>query len=197
MEPARVRVAPAGAEHAQGLSGLFERADVACHCRYFHFPGTTNAWLDRCANQDGTNRAEMAAALEERSPEMMGVVALGGPGVVGWLKLAPASAVPKLYDQRIYRHLPCFSGPRDGVLAVGCLLVDPAVRGRGVAHALIAGAIDLGRSAGASAIEAFPRRAEGTRPDEIWTGPFAIFTKAGFEVVHDFAPYPVLRLALR
>jgi GNAT superfamily N-acetyltransferase len=138
----------------------------------------------------------MLGAMETRSPEMQGVVALGGSRVVGWLKLAPAGAVEKLYAQRVYRRLPCFDGPRDGVLAVGCLLVDPEWRKRGVARALVHGAIALGREQRARALEAFPRRAEGLRDEEAFTGPFAVFVEAGFEIVHDFQPYPVLRLNL-
>jgi len=127
---------------------------------------------------------------------MHGVVALGGNDVVGWLKLAPAAAVPKLYAQRVYRRLPCFDGPRDGVLTVGCLLVDPAWRRRGVARALVHGAIAFARAEGARALEAFPRRADELRDEEAFTGPFSLFVEAGFQIVHDFQPYPVLRLDL-
>jgi hypothetical protein len=31
-------------------------------------------------------------------------------------------------------------------------------------------------------------------PAELWTGPFSIFEQAGFQIVSDFAPYPVLSL---
>jgi GNAT superfamily N-acetyltransferase len=193
---AALRVTKSEPEHGPLLSALFARADVACHCRYWHFSGNTNAWLDRCAHGVDVSRAEMTAALDAGADEMLGVVALEREAIVGWLKLSPAASVPKLYEQRIYRKLPCFDAPRDGVLTIGCLLVDPAARKRGVGTALLTGAIALGRTRGASAIEAFPRRAEGTRDEEVWTGPFSLFARAGFEVVHDFAPYPVLRLPL-
>lgn len=183
-------------EHGAALAELFARADVACHCRYFHFAGTTNDWLGRCAHAPEQNRAEMLAAVDEASPEMHGVVALDGRRVIGWLKLAPAEAVPKLYAQRIYRRLPCFDGPRDAVLAIGCMLVDPEHRRRGVAQALLRGAIEVGRARHARALEAFPRRAEGLRDEEVFTGPFSAFLEAGFRIVHDFPPYPVLRLDL-
>jgi GNAT superfamily N-acetyltransferase len=191
-----LRVVSVVPEHGPFLAALFARCDVACHCRYWHFQGNTNAWLDRCAHAVDVNRAEMMAALDARSDEMLGVAALEADAAVGWLKLSPASSVPKIYEQRIYRKLPCFDGPRDGVLTVGCLLVDPLRRKHGVATALVEGAVALARSRGATAIEAFPRRAEGTRDEEVWTGPFSLLTQAGFEIVHDFAPYPVLRLGL-
>ena len=33
------------------LAALFERAESPCFCRYWHFEGDKNAWLDRCANR--------------------------------------------------------------------------------------------------------------------------------------------------
>lgn len=194
--PPVLRVRNARSEHAAGLSALFARAEVPCHCRYWHFAGDTNAWLERAAHASDRNRAEMIAALECGSPEMTGVVCLVDHVVVGWLKLSPAASVPKLYGQRLYRGLPCFSGNRDAVLTVGCLLVDPKHRRRGVARALVRSAVEAARAAGARAIEAFPRRANDVSDAELWTGPFALFTEAGFSIVHDFAPYPVLRLDL-
>jgi GNAT superfamily N-acetyltransferase len=189
-------VVSAGPEHAVILADLFARSDVACHCRYWHFAGSTNAWLDRCANARGVNHSEMRDALDSRSDEMSGVVALDGTTALGWLKLSPAASVPKIYEQRLYRRLPCFDGSRDGVFTVGCLLVDPVRRKQGVAEALLRGAIHVARSRGGTAIEAFPRRAEGTRDEDVWTGPYSLFFRAGFEIVHDFAPYPVVRLRL-
>jgi GNAT superfamily N-acetyltransferase len=148
------------------------------------------------ANFSDRNRTEMTAALECDSEEMAGTVALSEGRVVGWLKLSRATSLPKLYEQRLYRKLPCLSGARDGVFTVGCVLVDPALRRRGVARALLLAAVDTARTLGGSAIEAFPRRAESVADAELWLGPYSLFLETGFEVVHDFAPYPVLRLSL-
>src|SRR5262249_39054878 len=122
---ADVRAVFAEPEHGPLLVELFRRAEVPCHCRYWHFPEGTNAWLAGCAPAPERNRDEMLQALAMRSPEMSGVVALTGDLAVGWLKLAPAVTLPKLYAQRLYRGLPCFDGPREGVFTIGCMLVDP------------------------------------------------------------------------
>lgn len=188
--------AVAGPEHGAALSELFARAEVPCYCRYWHFEGTTNAWLDRCAHHADENRAEMRAALDSRSDEMSGIVALEQERAIGWMKVAPANALPKLYSQRLYRGLPCFTGDRDGVYAIGCILVDPARRRSRVAESMLALSVATVRERGGRALEAFPRRAEDISDAQAWTGPFALYTRAGFRVVHDFAPYPVMRLEL-
>jgi hypothetical protein len=61
---------------------------------------------------------------------------------------------------------------------------------------LVSAGLELAREAGARAVEAFPRRAENVDGEQLWTGPFSLFERAGFEVVHDFQPYPVLQCVL-
>lgn len=188
-----VEVAPAAPHHAEGLAALFERNDSPCFCRWWHFQGDKNGWEDRCANAPGASRRELRERLLQRSDEARGLVALGDEQVVGWMKLAPASAMQKLYNQRLYRGLPCFEGGRDGVFAIGCFLVDQPWRRRGVARALVDAAVALAPGWGARAIEAFPRRGDALSPHEMWTGPVEALTDAGFREVFEFKPYPVLR----
>ncbi|MFT3769889.1 MAG: GNAT family N-acetyltransferase [Minicystis sp.] len=190
-----LHVEAAGPQHQNGLTALFEAAGSPCYCRFWHFDGNNNAWLDRCYNQAGVNRAEFEAAIQSGSDEARGVVALDDSGnLVGWLKVAPAAVVQKAYDRRLYRNLPCFSGDRTGVYLIGCALVHPAHRHRGVATALVAGAVRIAPGWGARALEALPRRPkEPVNDDELWTGPMGAYEKNGFVEVNDFEPYPVLR----
>ena len=68
-----------------------------------------------------------------------------------------ANAAPRLYEQRVYRNLPCFNGgSREDVFAVGCCYILETERGRGLARALLTAAISEARAAGATALEAFP-----------------------------------------
>ncbi|WP_437322309.1 GNAT family N-acetyltransferase [Sorangium sp. So ce394] len=194
-----ISVAAAGPEHRAGLEALFEAAGTPCYCRYYHFEGTNNEWLARCSDGQGENRREFAAALAARSDEARGVVALaqGAADVVGWLKVAPAAAVAKAYERRLYRGLPCFAGDRAGVFLIGCAVVHPRHRRQGVATALVAGAVELAPAWGARALEALPRRPrEPVSDEELWTGPVSAFTRNGFVEVHTFEPYPVLRRTL-
>jgi GNAT superfamily N-acetyltransferase len=177
--------------HAQPLVDLFGRAGIACHCQYWHFGGDKNAWLDRLFHAPEDNRAAFVSGLG--GPELKGIVALDHGRAVGWMKLCPAESVPKLYEQRLYKGLPCLGGSRDGVLTVGCMLVDENWRRRGVARSLIRAGVEVAETRRARAIEAFPRRHEQAQSPELWLGPCSAFLEAGFRIVNDFAPYPVLR----
>jgi GNAT superfamily N-acetyltransferase len=181
---------------ADALSLLFERAEAPCHCRYWHFSGDKNDWQLRCALEPAKNSDEFRGALAAQSSEASGVVACVQDEVVGWLKLTPSTAMSKLYEQRLYRNLPCFERPADGVYTIGCMLVAPDWRGKGVARRLLQGAIEQALARGARVIEAFPRRGECLNPSELWLGPYSLYAELGFKVAHDFGPYPVLRLEL-
>jgi GNAT superfamily N-acetyltransferase len=187
------------ASDAPDLLAFFQHAGSACFCRYWHFSGDKNAWLDRLAHSPATNAEELSRELDSAAAgatgALLGVVARAGVGgpIVGWMKLSGSERLQKLYDQRIYRRLPCFQGDRADVFSIGCFLVDPERRRRGIATGLLTAGIRLAQAAGARALEAFPRRAEMLGDEEAFMGPAALFMRSGFEVVHDFAPYPVLR----
>jgi GNAT superfamily N-acetyltransferase len=189
-----LRIELAAPCHTQALRAFFERVAVACHCEWWHFQGDKNAWLDRLAHHPLENQRAQDARLE-RSDQTSGIVALDASGeVIGWMKLTPWDGVQKLYDQRPYRKLPCLADDRSGVLTVGCFLVAPEHRRRGIASNLLGRGIEHAIAIGARAIEAFPRVGRTLGDEEAWMGPLALFERFGFTVVGgSAAPYPVLR----
>lgn len=191
------RVERAAPEHGAALATLLGTNGFGCFCRYWHFPSNHREWLARCAHTPDDNRAELLGAIGARSSEASGMVALDERGdAIGWLKLAPAAAMSKLYEQRLYKGLPCLQRDPDGVWTVGCLFVREDQRRQGVASSLLAGAIASAASWGARSLEAFPRSDVDVADAALMMGPLALFVRAGFEIVHDFTPYPVLRLEL-
>lgn len=186
-------------EHTEQLVELFERADNRCFCRYLHFTGDKHAWQDRLANAPEQNRAELVAQARAGSPEARGVIALepATGRAVGWLKVSRASDLDKLYQQRLYRGLPCFDRPTEGVFTLGCFFVDADFHGRGLSRELIRAGVALARRQGATSVEALPRGELAESAAERWLGRPSALIAEGFQVVHDFAPYPVLRLVLR
>jgi GNAT superfamily N-acetyltransferase len=185
-------VQPLTEAHLPSLLALFEAASSSCFCRYWHFTGTKNEWLDRCANRPEENAAELAAAVRAGDPSARGLVALENGAVVGWMKLTARSQVPKLRSLPVYRSLDL--GDEASTFSVGCFLVHPDRRGQGVARALSEAAPGFARAWGARAVEAYPRRSsEPLHPEEAWQGPERVFAETGFEAVVDVAPYPVYR----
>ena len=184
-----------GPDCAAAVAALLEQDSSGCYCRYWHFRGDKNEWLMRCVHSPEDNRAEF---LEQASqPGLRGMAALTADGAaLGWMKLTPHAQVSKLYDQRIYKNLPCFSGAREGTYTVGCFVIDHRFRRQGIARALLRAGIAEARRDQATSIEAFPRRAQDVSDAELWTGPLSLFLGEGFQIVNDFQPYPVLRLEL-
>ena len=185
------RVAP---RHAQAVRDLFMRADVPCFCQYYQFQGDHRDWQNRCANATEENAAALCAEIEAES--VMAWVAVYSQQVVGWVRLRRPGEMSKLYEGRLYRGLPCFSGDRERVATVSCFLVQPEWRRQGLASELLGTALDGAKTAGFSAIEALPRGATDVTDEEHWMGPATLYEQAGFVKIHDFAPYPVFRLEL-
>lgn len=148
----------------------------------------------RCA---GSSEANLAALKQDLLDESLSAfVAKTESEVVGWMRLARPQNLSKLYQGRLYKGLPCFTGERSTVFAIACFLVDTTSRRSGVASALLQAGIEWAKGQGATAIEAFPRGAQDVTDGEQFTGPLPLYEAAGFVKVHDFAPYPVLRLEL-
>ena len=181
------------ATRTAALIVLFERASSPCFCRFWHFTGTKNEWLERCAFRPEDNANELAIAIA--AGDETGVIAIDGDDVIGWMKVARRRRLPKLRRLPVYKSLDL--GDEDTTFAIGCLLVDPAWRKKGVARAMLSAAPDLARSLGGRALEAYPRRASHPLYDEeAFLGPEALYVDLGWKAVHDVAPYPVYRTVL-
>jgi GNAT superfamily N-acetyltransferase len=191
-----LRVEPLAPAHLAAWAALFAESDSPCHCRYWHFEGDKNAWLERCFGAPEQNRAEQEALVRAGAPAAFGLVALTEEGAcVGWMKLAPRAVLPKLLRRGPYRALERTDA--EGVWSVGCFLVHPAWRRKGVARALLAAAPEHARARGARVLEAYPRTStEELRDDEAWTGPERLYQACGFSVAGGERPYPVLRRML-
>jgi GNAT superfamily N-acetyltransferase len=188
-----VRITPLTDENIGAWAALFEASGSACYCRWWHFAGNKNEWLARTFGEPTKNRDEQVALVEAGAREARGLLALEDDGVaVGWMKLAPRALLPKLRRQGAYR--PVDLGDDDGVWSVGCLLVRPDRRRRGVARALFEAAPAQVKAWGGRAVEAYPHRvAHALHDEEAWMGPEKVLVDLGWTAVHDVPPYPVYR----
>jgi GNAT superfamily N-acetyltransferase len=109
-----------------------------------------------------------------------GVVAYLDGVPVGWCGLGPRAAMPRLVGSRTIPTVddaPAWS--------IGCFVVRPGYRRRGVTRALLRGAVDYARSRGAPCVEAYPIDPAGARVSGAFgfVGFTSTFEEAGFRRV--------------
>jgi GNAT superfamily N-acetyltransferase len=109
-----------------------------------------------------------------------GLIAYLDDEPVGWCGLGPRSAMPRLEHSRTIPRI-----DDAAVWSIGCLIVRPGFRRRGVTVALIDAAVAYARSKGAPAIEAYPIDPAGKRVSTSFgfTGFTSTFEAAGFRRV--------------
>jgi GNAT superfamily N-acetyltransferase len=142
-----------------------------CWCLTYRIPSKENTALH------GPARGERVAEIMELGP--IGVLAYDGEEVVGWAAVAPRSETTFARS----RTIPSVDD-RD-VWSVWCIRVRPGHRGKGISHALLAGAVELARSHGAPVLEGYPVDNRGQKVDltMAYVGTRALFEKAGFRKV--------------
>jgi len=191
-----VRIVPLDERTVAAWLKLFDACGCACHCRWWHYEGTKNDWLARCAQEPERNRDEQVTLVRDHAAEARGLLAMDCELAIGWLKLTPRRVLPKLFLKGPYRSIDPASD--DGVWSVGCMLVEPSRRRGGVARSLVEAAGPAVRSWGGTAVEAYPRRADRDLHDEeAWMGTAAMFSMCGYAEVGGEGAYPVMRLVVR
>jgi GNAT superfamily N-acetyltransferase len=177
---------PLGPETFDDFARMHEKSECqGCFCMYWHFAGDNRAW--QLAQPDENREAKRALVTERKTH---GLLAYDGELVVATVQFEPRDTLVKLTARMPYRGL----APNATTWSITCFRVLEAHRKRGVATALLAATIDRLRALGATRIEAYPRRGEDLRDEEVWTGPESLFVRAGFHVTREHEQYPVLQL---
>lgn len=123
----------------------------------------------------GPQRADYVQALTEREVAP-GVLAYDGDEVVGWAAVAPRAELPFERSRKI-PHV-----DEQAAWTVWCVRVRAGHRGRGIAHALLDGAVGFARAHGAPVLEGYPVDNKGAKVDltMAYVGTRALFEAAGF-----------------
>jgi GNAT superfamily N-acetyltransferase len=163
-----------------------------CWCLSYRIPGKENQALQ------GLARGERVRQLV-RGEVPPGVLAYDGGDVVGWAAVHPRADTTFARNRKIPRLDDL------DVWALWCVRVRPGHRGQGLAHHLVAGAVEFARAQGAPAVEAYPVDNDGAKVDltMAYVGTRALFERAGFvkaadtESVLNGFPRVLMRLDLR
>ncbi|WP_460773434.1 GNAT family N-acetyltransferase [Microbacterium sp. GXF7504] len=163
-----------------------------CFCLTYRIPSKENQSLA------GPARGERVRALCAEDPPP-GVLAYDGDEPVGWAALQPRANTTFATNRRI-PHVDDLD-----VWSLWCVRVRPGHRKQGIAHTLVAGAVEAARDLGAPAVEAYPVDNGGRKVDltMAYVGTRALFERAGFEKAADTSsvlngfPRVLMRLDLR
>jgi GNAT superfamily N-acetyltransferase len=186
-----ITVHPASADRWEDLAEVMgTRGDPSrCWCQFFRLRG---ADLRKASVSD--RRAMLHDQVSGSPPP--GVIAYRDEVPAGWCAVAPKAS----YDRLLASPIADASLGETTVWAVTCFVVRVGHRRKGVAGALLDGAVALAREHGASTVEAYPvdpsARAAVTAAD-LYHGPLPLFIEAGFvEVRRPYDARPVVRLDL-
>ncbi|WP_030328381.1 GNAT family N-acetyltransferase [Streptomyces sp. NRRL B-1381] len=188
-----IAVRPASVyEDVRTLVGPKSPGANVCWCLSYRIPAKLNKELR------GPARGEYVAELCRAEPPP-GVIAYEGGEPVGWAAVAPRS-VTSFARSRSIPHVDDLP-----VWSLWCIRVRPGHRGKGISHALIAGAVAFARDRGAPAIEAYPLDSGGDTVDltMAYAGIRNNFERAGFSHAADTTsvlaghPRVLMRLDLR
>ena len=165
-----------------------------CWCLSYRIPSRQNLELR------GPARGELVARLCARDLAP-GVLAYDGDVPVGWAGVAPRAELSSF--ARANSRIPHLDDLP--VWTVWCFRTRAGNRGRGIAHALLQGAVEFARSHGAPVVEGYPLDNRGERVDLTigYVGTRELFERAGFtwasdtQSVLDGFPRVVMRLDLR
>jgi GNAT superfamily N-acetyltransferase len=141
-----------------------------CWCLAFHPEGAERSAERRqkkeCRVREGTAHAALV---------------YDGHVCVGWCQFGSPAELPRIKHQRAYR---------DGLIAlpdwrITCFFVDKAYRGKGVATAALAGALEEIARLGGGTVEGYPEEVAGRSVSSsfLYNGGVSLFEKVGFEKV--------------
>ena len=187
-------VLPLTHEHLDDLDTVFQARGCSvaknCYCMYYRVAGKA---FDPKPGETRTsrNRAAMAKLAEGGTPP--GLLGYKDGKPVGWVSLGPREEFARLANSPTMRSI-----DDRPVWSIICFVVPSEHRKQGVAHELLAAAVDFAKAQGATLLEAYPvdRDAPGA-PNASWFGSRSMFVKAGFtEVARHKPTRPIVRLKL-
>ncbi len=190
----KLRIEPLTADRWDDLVELFERpgASVArgCYCMYYRRTGKHDVPAGMTYSE--ANKRALRSLVDRGL--IPGLIGYEKNQAIGWVSLGPREDYAKLKRSPVMK--PVDAKP---VWSIICFVVDPEARHRGVAEAMLNGAVRWARKQGVTLLEAYPcDKAAKAADDSMWFGAKSMFDRAGFvEVARRKPMRPVMRKSLR
>lgn len=177
-----LEIRPVTADRWQELGALFGPSGAFSHCWCTWWRQTGGEFARGIEDRGAGNRALMQSLVEAGSEP--GLLAYRDGQPVGWVSVAPRQQYGRVLRSRRIGP-PAEEAADERVWSVVCFWIPRAERGKGVATALLDGAVDHARARGATTLEAYPVDASGGRQPaaNLFTGTLAMFLRAGFREV--------------
>ena len=181
----------ATSERWQDVAELFERKGPrggtpqtdGCWCQFWRLRGN--------AHWEGHGAGNRAALEDEvRSGAEPGLLAYVDDMAVGWCRVGPREAFPRLAHSRNLARV-----DDEPTWAAVCFYVHPEAKHHGVASALLDAAIARAAAHSAAFLEGYPVR-PGHMNIDAYTGYLPMFLAAGFAPVRDAGRRVVVRRGL-
>ncbi len=177
-------------DHERGAAFTDNPEWARCYCHFYEVPKAL-PWADFSAEQ---NRTAMAARID--AGEMEGFIAYAGDEVVGWLNAQPRHKLIHCWQRLGVEPTPLDVPPAEAAVIV-CFVVAAQWRRRGVASALLDGALASFALRAIRIVDAFPFRSEpSVVPADHYHGPASLFRAAGFEAIGETADVTIVRKRL-
>jgi hypothetical protein len=118
-----------------------------------------------------------------------GYLMYDGTSPIGWCQCCPRDWLPKIRET--YNLM-----PDSEIWAICCFLILPQYREIGLANHFLEEIVKDLTTLGVKHVQGFPKRGKELQAGDLWTGPEAMFLKAGFRLEQDDDRHPVFGLRL-
>ena len=161
-----------------------------CYCQFYRIARALD-W-----KSFGGEHNRTAARASIACGEAEGYLARADGAMVGWLHAAPRHKLPHAFE-RLKVEPPPIDVPVHDAAVIVCFVIAPAWRRKGVASALLDGALEDLRARGVALVDAFPfKSGDSVSPADHYHGPMPLFASRGFEPIGENDDVVVMRKRL-
>jgi len=161
-----------------GISGDFYKVHQAgeygngCLCGFW-WVNTSEGWDERTDKESISQREELiASGIED------GYILYLKDQPTGWCQVYQRDQLPNLMNTFHFASNP-------EIWCISCFMIVPEARGQGLAHQFLALVLEDLKARGVKKVQAYPRCQDGLEATDVWTGPEALFIRAGFTRIID------------